>query len=99
MIAEVFMPSFDGLRARIERVLELVQVDRPGVAARVLDELLAIEKEGRRGDLELFADAAGAAAGLARRWHRGALPAADARVGVFRLTLAMLRELAAKEAP
>lgn len=91
------MPSFDGLRVRIERVLELVQVERPGVAARLLDDLVAIEVEGRRGGLELFADGASAAAGLARRWHRGALASAEARVGILRLTLAMIRELAAKE--
>lgn len=89
--------SYDALRARIERVLELVQVDRPGVAPRVLDELMAIEREGARGGLELFTDGASAAIGLARRWHRGALDAADARVGILRLILAMLRELHAQE--
>jgi hypothetical protein len=92
------MPNYDTLRVRLEIVLELVQVDRPGVAARMVAELIAMERDSRLYKLALFAEGAETAAGIARRWHRGALDAADARVAILRLCLALLRELAAREA-
>jgi hypothetical protein len=95
--AQVMRVRNDLIRGRIERVLELVQVERPGAAAAILIEMANIEREADGPELERFVEGAAAAANLARRWHRGALDSADARVGILRLVLALLRELARVE--
>jgi hypothetical protein len=91
--------NHDILRVRLDRVLELVQVDRADAPPRVMTEMNALEVGALDAGLHRLAEGAAAALGLARRWHRGALGSADARVAILRLTLAMLRELARAEVP
>lgn len=88
---------YDALRARLERVLELVQVEHAGCALAVSDELIELERAGRAAGLGRFADAAATAGMIALRWDGGALSGGDARVAVLRLALAMLRELTFQE--
>jgi hypothetical protein len=88
--------SLDPLRLRLERVLELVQLDRPEAAAEVLVEVTALERLASGRNLGPFNEVAAAAVALVRRWQRGTMTSDDARIAVLRLTLAMIRELAAR---
>jgi hypothetical protein len=96
-VVEKKKPGLETLRMRLERVLELVQVDRAGAASEVVAEMVALERAAIGQDLGRFVDGASAAAGLGRRWQKGTLSPDDARIAVLRLTLAMIRELAVRE--
>ena len=89
--------DLEPLRVRLERVLELVQVDRPEAASDVLAQMAALEREASGLTLGRFAEGAATAAGIALRWRRGVMTSDDARIQVLRLTLAMIRELGAHE--
>jgi hypothetical protein len=84
------------LRARLDRVVGLVQLDRGGAAAALLSEMTALVREGRTAGMPRLAASAEAAAEVALVWQADLVDAAEARVIIFRFALAMIRELGSR---